>query len=93
MNSLLGGMMSIINQYSYVILSAFVGVLLAAGLWLWKGAAPALRIALLAVYVLGAVGMHFALRYRAVGESASADSAEEALSNGRPTFLMLYSNY
>jgi hypothetical protein len=93
MNSASGVTMSIINQYSYVIFSAFVGVLLAAGLWLWKAPAPGLRVALLAAYLLGAVGLHFALRYRSGQGEISAASAEAVLANGRPTFVMLYSNY
>jgi hypothetical protein len=85
--------MSIINQYSYVIFSAVVGVMLAAGLWMGKGAAPGLRIAALVVYLLGAVGLHFVLRYRPAEGEVSATSAEAVLANGRPTFVMLYSNY
>ena len=85
--------METLNQYSYVFWSVVGGVILAIGLWLWKGAAPALRVALLAAYLLGAVGVHFVLRYRSGGEEVSAASAEAILANGRPTFLMLYSNF
>jgi hypothetical protein len=85
--------MAILNQYSYVFWSVVGGIILAIGLWLWKGAAPALRAALLAAYLLGAVGMQFVLRYRDGEEEASTASVEETLANGRPTFLMLYSNF
>jgi hypothetical protein len=84
---------SIINQYSYVFTAVVGGILLAVGLWLWKGVAPGLRAALLAAYLLGAVGLHFVLRYRSGEGEVSVGSAEAILANGRPTFLMLYSNY
>jgi hypothetical protein len=85
--------MATFNQYSYVFTAAIGGLLLAAGLWFWKGPSPALRAALMAAYLLGAVGVHFALRYRSAGEAANAAAVEEALANGRPTLVMLYSNY
>jgi hypothetical protein len=85
--------MAIFNQYSYVFTAVVGGLMLAAGLWLWKGPAPGLRAALMAAYLLGAIGVHFALRYRSSEGAANADAVEKALANGRPTLVMLYSNY
>jgi hypothetical protein len=85
--------MAIFNQYSYVFTAVLGGLLVAAGLWFWKGPAPSLRVALMVAYLLGAIGVHFALRYRSAEESANAAAVEDTLANGRPTLLMLYSNY
>ena len=50
------------------------------------------RAALFAAYLLAILGARLALNYRESFDGSLA-SAEAALDNGRPTFLMLYSNY
>ena len=85
--------MAIINQYSYVFTAVVGGLLVAAGLWFWKGPAPGLRVALMVAYLLGAIGVHFVLRYRSSEGAANAAAVEDTLGNGRPTLVMLYSNY
>ena len=86
--------MAILNQYSYVVVAALLGVILAVVLWRWARIPPngTARIGVLIVYALLATGLGLALRYPA-GETLTLDRVEAALASDRPTFLMLYSNY
>jgi hypothetical protein len=85
-------MVAVFNQYSFVFLSIFAGLILAAALWRWRRPPAALRAGLMALYIGGMVGLHFASRYADTFDGSLA-SADAILTDGNPTLLMLYSNY
>ncbi len=83
---------NIVNQYSFVIASLLGAALLAVIVWRWQAVPLVWRAALFAAYLLAILGVRLALNYRESFDGSLA-AAEAALDNGRPTFLMLYSNY
>ena len=84
--------MVFLNQYSYVLFTVILGVGLSVALWRWQRPPVLLRIGLLAVFIVAAVGVNMARRYPAPEVSTLAE-AEAILENETPTFVMLYSNY
>lgn len=90
-------MIALFNQYSFVFAALIGGILLAVGLWRWQrlaGLRPVIKLGALAVYVVVALAFNLALRYPASPDPAeSLPMVEATLSNDRPTFVMLYSNY
>ncbi len=84
--------MAVFNQYSFVFLSIFAGLILAVGLWRWRKPPVALRAGLMVLYIVGMVGLHFVSRYADTFDGSLA-SADAILTDGKPTLLMLYSNY
>ncbi len=87
-----GTLMSIINQFSYILSIVTVGAILAVVLWRWKKLPGWLRVVLFALYVGGVIVVGLSRRYPP-SEVATLDEAEEWLTNDQPTFVMLYSNY
>jgi hypothetical protein len=83
---------NLINQYSFIALSVFLGLVVAIGLWRWQDGPLWLRLALAAAYLLGVGVARFTLNFH---ENYSGDlaDAENILADGSPTLLMLYSNY
>jgi hypothetical protein len=84
--------MSILNQYSYVMIAIVGGFVLAAVIWRWKAAHPFLRIGLGVLFVAAAVGVGFALNYPASTPNTPAD-VEAVIDNSQPTIVLLYSDY
>lgn len=85
-------MWSLFNQYSFVIAAFVVGLGLTLGLWRWPRPGRRLKIALLVGYALIVGGINLAFHYPA-STVETADDVEALLVNGRPTFVMLYSDY
>lgn len=88
--------MGVLNQYSYVVFASFGGVALALALWRWQRLplSRAARVLVFALYVAGATVAGAALRYaESESHAESVAEVEATLRNGRPTFVMLYSNY
>lgn len=84
--------MSIFNQYSLLFSLIIGGILLAYGLWRWQRPSRLIRLALFSGYVIAAIGIVLAVRYPDTSVSSIAE-LDSTLDNGRPTFIMLYSNY
>lgn len=87
--------MTLINQYSFVVFAIFLGLVMAGVLWRWESLplSPALRVVTLVVYAAAAVLAWTALRYPEPERALTLESVEDTIGNGRPTFVMLYSNY
>ncbi len=87
--------MSLLNQYSFVVFAVVFGLMMAGVLWRWQDLplSPALRVVALAIYAVAAVLAGMALRYPAAEQPLTQSSADATIGNGRPTFVMLYSNY
>ena len=83
---------NLFNQYSFVVLSVFLGVIVAGGLWRWQAGPLWLRLALAAVYLLGVGIARLTLNYHENYTGGLAD-VDQTLTDGSPTLLMLYSNY
>jgi hypothetical protein len=85
---------SFFNQYSFLLMIAGAGLALLVGLWRWREGHPYLRAGLLAWYVLGALLLALATRYPPGTDAPQTPEQVEAmLREGRPTLVMLYSNY
>jgi len=84
--------MTLFNQFSYVLGSSAVGVVLLMVLWWWRKLALRWRAGLFAVYVLAATLLSLVFRYPS-STVQSVEEVEAVLANRRPTFVMLYSNY
>lgn len=86
--------MAALNQYSYILASSFLGLILVMVLWRWQRLplSVPLRIILVAVYILAAVVFGRSRQYPDPTVRTLAE-AEAILENEHPTFLMLYSNY
>lgn len=84
--------MGFFNQYSFLIFSGIGGIALALMLWRWTRPPVALRATVLLFYAIGIIAFTLVMRYPAV-EVSSVEQVETTLSNGRPTFMMFYSNY
>jgi hypothetical protein len=85
-------MFALLNQYSFVAATLVIGLLLAFGLWRWRRGPRLVRIGLLVVYVIGALGIAAASRYPDPQVTSVAE-ADTVLNSGQPVFVMLYSNY
>lgn len=77
-------------QFSFLIASVVLGVLLAWGLWRWRRSVW-LRAGIMAWYVLGVLVFTLIVRYPA-SPYTTPDAVEAALQQGKPTFVMFYSN-
>lgn len=87
--------MSVLNQFSFVVAAGVVGLVLALLLWRWPALRPLnplLRLGVLAAYALLVALLGLSRRYPP-SPVRSLDQAEAILQGGRPTFVMLYSNY
>ncbi len=84
--------MSILNQYSYVVMAAMGGLILAAMIWRWKNAHLYVRIGLGVLFAAAAIGVGFALNFSADTPDTPAE-VEAIIHNGQPTVVLLYSNY
>ncbi len=88
--------MAFLNQYSYVVFAGFGAFALALTLWRWQSLplSRLARVILFALYTALAVLAGAALRYpEEASHAESVEAVEATLGNGRPTFVMLYSNY
>lgn len=83
---------NLINQYSFVALSIFLGLVVAIGLWRWQDGPLWLRLALAAAYLLGVGFVRLTLNFHENYSGKLAD-VDNTLADGSPTLLMLYSNY
>ncbi len=84
--------MTILNQYSLLIALIAGGGLFGVLLWKWRRPPWPLRVALLVGYVVLALVLVSMARYPGPTVDTVAE-VEATLENGRPTFVMLYSNY
>jgi drug/metabolite transporter (DMT)-like permease len=85
--------MRFLNQYSFLLAALAIGLVLIVVLWRWHRAKPLLRIALLAWYGLGVLVVSLVWRYSATSDITTTAQVNALLNAGRPTFVMLYSNY
>ncbi|MCS6836463.1 MAG: hypothetical protein NZ750_10650 [Anaerolineae bacterium] len=86
--------MSFFNQYSFLMMIVLAGLGLAVGLWRWRAGHPYVRAGLMAWYVLGALLLILATRYPPGTDVPQTPAqVESMLREGRPTLVMLYSNY
>lgn len=84
--------MQFFNHYSYVIIMAIFGLGVMVTLWRWKGGAAWLRAAMAVSFV--AIVVVLGLTFRPPSSDVKTlEDVDAVLSNGQPTFLMLYSNY
>ena len=85
-------LVNLINQYSFVVLSIFLGLIVVGGLWRWQSGPLWLRLTLAAAYLLGVGMARLTLNFH---ENYSGDlsDVDQTLTDGSPTLLMLYSNY
>ena len=84
--------MALFAQFSFLITTITGGLLLLLGLWRWQRGNPYLRAGILAWYVLGVLVIGLVFRYPATPVGTPAD-VERILDNGKPTLVMLYSNF
>jgi hypothetical protein len=84
--------MAFFNQYSLALAVGIVGLTLAFFMWRWRGGPRWLRLALVGLYAVAAFGILALVRYPEP-RYPSVASVQEALHNGQPTLVMLYSNY
>ncbi|MDX1992810.1 MAG: hypothetical protein SF029_10485 [bacterium] len=87
-------MSSIFNQYSFLFLSVSVGVLLALVIRTWWKPRLLVGAAVLSIYALVVILILVTVRFPA--GNAPRDtlaSIESTLTDGRPTFVMLYSHF
>jgi uncharacterized membrane protein YqjE len=84
--------MWLLNQFSFVFVALLIGALLAFGLWRWQGIDRLVRLALFVLYVAALIVVAATFRYSS-NDAGSVEQVEAALSAGRPTLVMLYSNY
>lgn len=88
--------MQIINQYSFVLGAALVGLGLIAALWRLPAAqeiAVPVRVGIIAAFAVLMLVFGAGMRYPTEQTASALDEFDAALNNGRPTFVMLYSNY
>jgi len=85
-------LVNLFNQYSFVALSIFLGLIVAVGLWRWQSGPLWLRLALAAAYLLGVGIVRLTLNFHE-NDSGSLSDVDQTLTDGNPTLLMLYSNY
>ncbi len=85
--------MNILNQFSFVIAVAIVGIIFVLFLTTRRSWSPVLRVGLILGVVVIAIGISVAFRYPSSDSIDTADDLEAIIHNGRPTFIMLYSNY
>lgn len=85
--------MAFLNQFSFLLLAIGVGFALLVVVWYWRRANPLLRAGFLAWYLLGVLILALVWRYPAAPNLKTASDVDAVLNNGRPTLVMLYSNY
>jgi hypothetical protein len=85
-------MFSLFNQYSYLIAFLMGGGILAIILGRAKSLSIRLRVGLLAAYALTGAAVWAALLFPGT-DLESAGDVDAILNDGRPTFVMLYSDY
>jgi thiol-disulfide isomerase/thioredoxin len=84
--------MALFAQFSFLIATLVGGALLLLGLWRWQRGNPYARAGIFAWYVLGVLVIGLVFRYPAANAATPAD-VERILDNGKPTLVMLYSNF
>jgi hypothetical protein len=82
---------SFVNQFSFLLVSLGLGVLLALGLWRWRRSLW-MRAGVMAWYIFAVLLLALVLRYPPSPYTTS-QAVEAALVRGEPSFVMLYSNY
>lgn len=81
--------MELLNRYSFVIIGLLVITLLAFVSWAFLGRKPAISISLVTITILVVFQLVMSTSsYKYV----TVQDFNETVLNGRPTFLMLYSN-
>jgi hypothetical protein len=80
------------NQFSYLWIMTFVGLVLGGVLWRWQQGPAGLRISVLVAYVVVALIVTLIFRYPST-TAESVATVEATLNGDRPTFIMLYSNF
>jgi len=80
-----------VAQFSFLIATFALGCFLAMGLWRWRRS-MLLRAGVMAWYVFGVLIVALLVRYPA-SPYTTPQSVEHALTQGKPTFIMFYSNY
>jgi hypothetical protein len=84
--------MMIFNVFSYVFAVITLGAILALSVWGWRPKLPRVaRWGILIGYGISAILFNLLSRYPTTDQSTQA--IEVVLGNGRPSFVMLYSNY
>jgi thiol:disulfide interchange protein len=86
-------MSALLAQFSFLIAVIIIGAGLAALLWRWKNARPALRAGVFAWFVFLVLVIALLFRYPATPNLHTPAEVEAVLANGQPAFIMLYSNY
>lgn len=81
--------MELLNRYSFVIIGLLVITLLAFVSWTFLGRKPAISISLVTITIL--VVFQFVMSTSS-DKYVTVQDFNETVLNGRPTFLMLYSN-
>jgi hypothetical protein len=84
-------MAALFAQFSFLILSVVIGSGLVIGLYRWRRSFW-FKAGVLAWYVFGVLVVAIAVRYPA-SPYTTPQAVEEAIHQGQPTFVMLYSNY
>jgi len=86
--------MSILNQFSFVVTTMAVGVILVAILWRIQRFPIIARVVVMILYVLAMLGVNLLMRYPdSPAQATTVADVDAILADGKPTFLMLYSNY
>lgn len=85
--------MALFNQFSFLLLVGGIVPILLVVLWRWRRANPLLRVGILAWYVLAVLVVLLVWRYPASPHITTPADVETLLNAGRPTLVMLYSNY
>lgn len=86
--------MSFANQYSFLVFATLLGVILFFGLGLVPTLSPVLRFGVVGVYALAAIVFQARFHYPdSPVEVESVADVEAVLTDNKPTFVMLYSNF
>lgn len=85
--------MTIVNQFSFVVLAIFVGLILGVVLCRLEWLSRNIRLGLMAAYILATVGVHLLTGYQPSPAGENMADIEATIDNGQPTFMMFYSNY
>ena len=87
-------MAAFLNQYSFVLIAAGVGLVLALILWRTLRPRPIIRGVVIGVYVVVVIGVLVISRFpRSTSQPDNVAAVETMLVDGRPTFVMLYSHF
>ena len=86
--------MSFINQHSFLFFGSILGVILFVGLGYVPNLPPILRFVIIGVYAVILILFQARFHYPdSPVEVATVADVEATLSDNKPTFVMLYSNY